>query len=133
MSLKKHLFLLFSSFLLLPTLSFAQNTGSENEVMTKEKNTYTINTTTLCKVLGFKSSTPLIITVKKDKIIKIEALPNQETPKFFDRVKKSMLPKYEGKKFKDHDKVDGISGATRSSNAVKAHVAEAYNYYKKNK
>lgn len=29
--------------------------------------------------------------------------------------------------------VDAVSGATKSSNAVKAHVAEAYKYYQKNK
>lgn len=131
MSMNK--FIALTAFALTTTLSFAQKVGDENEVMSKSKGEYTINTTSLCKTIGFKSTTPLLITIKKDKITKIEALPNKETPKFFDRVKSSMLPKYVGLNIKDHEKVDGVSGATRSSNAVKANVAEAYNYYKKNK
>lgn len=114
-------------------IAFAQKPDGENEVMTKSKGTYTINTTTLCDVIGFKGTTPLLITVKNDKIVKVEALQNKETPKFFDRIKSIMLPKFEGLKFKNHESVDAVSGATKSSNAVKAHVAEAYKYYQKNK
>lgn len=126
-------FIALIAFALTTTLTFAQKTDGKEEPMSKSKGTYTINTTTLCNTLGFKSTTPLIITVKKDKIVKVEALQNQETPKFFDRVKNTMLPKYEGVKFKEHEKVDGITGATRSSNAVKAHMSAAYNYYQQNK
>ena len=47
-----------------------------------------INTTTLGKnVQGYIGSTPLKIYIEKNKVVKIEALKNQETPKYFIKVK----------------------------------------------
>jgi len=105
-------------------------------VMTKEKGgTYVIRTETICDALGYKKlgKVPLVVTVKKDKIVSVEALPNKETPKYFLRVANDMLPKYAGVKFADHATIDGVTGATLSSNAVKENMKAAFEYYKKNK
>ena len=56
-----------------------------------------------------------------------------ESPQYFARVRKMMISAYSGIKFKDYAKVDGVTGATMTSNAVKAHVAKAYEYYRQNK
>ena len=108
----------------------------KEEVMTKEKGgTYVIRTETICDALGYKKlgKVPLVVTVKKDKIVSVEAQPNKETPKYFLRVANDMLPKYAGIKFADHAAIDGVTGATLSSNAVKENMKAAFEYYKKNK
>jgi electron transport complex protein RnfG len=107
-----------------------------DEVMTKENGMYVINTTTLGKnVTGYVSTTPLKIYIKKNKVVKIEALKNQETPKYFVKVKKEMLDKWNGKKVNEalQMKVDGVTGATFSSDAVKQNVMLGLEYYKKHK
>lgn len=106
------------------------------EVMTKENGMYVINTTTLGKnVTGYVSTTPLKIYIKKNKVVKIEALKNQETPKYFVKVKKEMLDKWNGKKVNEalQMQVDGVTGATFSSDAVKQNVMLGLEYYKKHK
>jgi len=102
-------------------------------VMTKEKGVYVINTTTLCDTKGYKSTTPLKVTIKKDKIEKVEALPNTETPKYFRRINTELLPKFAGMKLEDYAKVDALTGATMSSNAIKDNMKAASEYYKANK
>ena len=116
--------------------SAASAQDKKAEVMTKEKGgIYTIKTETICEALGYKNmgKVPLTVTVKKDKIVKVEALPNKETPKYFLKVANEMLPKYTDMKFAEYDKVDGVTGATFSSVAVKENMKAAYEYYKKNK
>lgn len=104
------------------------------EVMTKEKGgIYVINTTTLTNQRGFRGPTPLTVTIKKGVIQKVEALPNRETPKFFEQVQKNLLPKFEGLKVEKHDEPDCVTGATLSSRAVKENVKQAVDYYNKNK
>ena len=105
-------------------------------VMTKEDGMYVVNTTSLGKkVTGYVGSTPLKIFIKKDKIVRVEALRNQETPKHNALVKKKMLIKYEGMKVKDvtRQEVDGVTGATYTSNAMKKNVQLGAEYYLKNK
>ena len=65
--------------------------------------------------------------------VKVVALPNKETPKIFAKVKSAMLPKYAGKKTSAVSSVDGVTGATYSSKAVKANVEAAVKYYKAHK
>ncbi len=116
--------------------SAASAQDKKAEVMAKDKSgTYTIKTETICDALGYKDmgKVPLTVTVKKDKIVKVEALPNKETPKYFLKVANEMLPKYTDMKFAEYDKVDGVTGATFSSVAVKENMKAAYEYYKKNK
>ena len=92
-----------------------------DDVMRKEKDgTYVVNTTTLAAdVKGYIESTPVEI----------------ETPKYNARVKNQMTPLYEGKKIskKSTVEVDGITGATFTSDAVKENVKRGLEYYWKHK
>lgn len=107
-----------------------------DNVMTKEDGMTVINTTTLGKsVEGYNGNTPLKIYIQKDKVVKIEALKNHETPKYFALVKKALLEKWNGKKVKEAKtlKVDAVTGATYSSEAVIENVKLGLDYYQKNK
>ncbi|MBQ8969583.1 MAG: FMN-binding protein [Bacteroidaceae bacterium] len=101
--------------------------------------TYVVNTTTLAPdVEGYVEATPLCIYIKDDKIQRIEALPNQETPKYFHKVKQGMLTQWNGKKVKTvlrdmKAEADGVTGATYSSNAVFENVKRGLQYYLKHK
>ena len=97
--------------------------------------TVVVNTTSLCQVKGYRSTTPLKIFIKNDKIDHIEALKNQETPKYFKLVKDQILQAWNGKTVKKavKQKVDGVTGATMSSDAVKENVKRGLKYYKKHK
>ena len=109
----------------------------DNDAMTKlPDGTYVVNTTTLASgVKGYRSTTPLKIYIKNDKVERVEAIKNQETPKYFARVKEQVLPKWNGKTVKKavKMKVDGVTGATMSSDAVKENVKKGLEYYQKNK
>lgn len=110
--------------------------GKKDNVITKEDGATVINTTTLCKdVIGYEGPTPLKIYIRKNKVEKIEALPNQETPKYWNAAKKQMLDKWNGQKVKDAKtlKVDGRTGATFSSDAIRENVKRGLEYYEKNK
>ena len=115
--------------------ALAAGKGKGDNVMTKQKDgTYVVNTTTLASnVRGYVGSTPLEVYIKKNKVVKVVALPNKETPKIFAKVKSGMLPKYAGKKTSAVSSVDGVTGATYSSKAVKAYVEAAVKYYKAHK
>lgn len=122
-----------ASLLMLATMF---QSAKPDEVMTKQDGMYVVNTTTLGKkVTGYVGATPLKVYIQKNKVVKIEALKNQETPKFFAKVKREMLGKWNGMKVNDalNAKVDGVTGATFSSEAVKDNVRLALEYYKKNK
>ena len=88
----------------------------------KTPKSFVINTEELGKeVLGYAGPTPIEITVTGGKIEKIEALPNIETPGFFQRVKESTIfTALLGKTVKEASevKLDAVSGATYSSKAV---------------
>lgn len=107
-----------------------------DQTMTKENGVTVINTTTLGKdVQGYLGATPLKIYIEKNKVVKIEALKNQETPKYFVKVKKALLEKWNGLKVKDAKnlKVDAVTGATFSSEAVKENVKLGLEYYQSHK
>ena len=108
----------------------------DDEVMTKENGVYVVNTTTLGKdVQGYAGTTPVKVYIKKNKVEKVEFLKNQETPKYFTRVKNALQGKWDGLKVKDAAalKVDGVTGATFSSEAVVKNVQLGLEYYQKNK
>ena len=107
-----------------------------DQTMTKENGVTVINTTTLGKdVQGYLGTTPLKIYIEKNKVVKVEALKNQETPKYFLKVKKALLEKWNGMKVKDAKnlKVDAVTGATYSSNAVIENVKLGLDYYQNHK
>lgn len=105
-------------------------------VMTKEDGTYIVNTTTLGKgVVGYVGATPVKVYIKSNKVQKVEFLKNQETPKYFAKVKKALLTKWDGLKVKDaaKQKVDGVTGATFTSNAIIKNVELGLDYYQTHK
>ena len=104
-------------------------TAQADDVMKKEKDgTYIVNTTTLAQdVEGYNGPTPLEIHIKKNKIVKVVLLKSMETP--------DMLPKYENQKLTKNKgvEVDGVTGATFTSDAVKENVRRGLEYYWKHK
>ena len=107
-----------------------------DETMTKEDGMTVINTTTIGKsVEGYNGPTPLKIYIQKNKVVKIEALKNQETPKYFIKVKKALLEKWNGMKVKEAKnlKVDAVTGATYTSDAVIENVKLGLDYYQSHK
>ena len=108
----------------------------KEDVMKKENGTYVVNTTTLGKdVVGYEGPTPLKVYIKSNKIQKIEFLENQETPRYWKKMVSFIEHKWDGMKVQDAKtaQVDGCTGATYSSDAVKANVKLAVEYYLKNK
>ena len=105
-----------------------------NEFITKENGMTVVNTTALSKdVIGYADATPLKIYIQKNKVVKIEALKNMETPKYFVKVKKALLEQWNGKKVSEAQKlkVDAVTGATMSSDAVIKNVQLGLEYYQK--
>jgi len=120
------------ALLLMATLSsFVQG----DKTMTKENGMTIINTKNIGKhIEGYAGTTPLKIYIKKNKVVKVEALPNQETPKFFARAAQ-IIDSWNGKTVDKALKaqVDGVTGATYSSDAIKENVKVALKYYKEHK
>ncbi len=107
-----------------------------DQAITRNGKQVIVNTTTIAKdIKGYNGTTPLKIYINNNVVSKIEALPNQETPKYFYKVKKEMLGKWDGMSVNKaiKAKVDGVTGATYSSDAVKKTVVRGLEYYKKNK
>ena len=133
--MKKGMFDIIGAVLVIIAIVFICATTGDKD-MTKENGVYIVNTTTLTEdVIGYNGTTPLKIYIKDDKIQKIEALPNEETPRFFEMVKSGLLNKWNGMTVAKAAtaEVDAVSGATYSSNAVKANVKAGVKYYQKHK
>lgn len=136
--MKKKVFM-FATLLIMGMAStmIAKGKQTNDNVMTKQSDgTYVVNTTTLAKdVKGFKGNTPLKIYIKSNKIVKIEPLTNRESPQYFSKVKQGLLNKWYGMKASKASttQVDGVTGATFSSKAVKENVKRGAKYYVKNK
>ena len=65
-------------------------------------------------------------------MLRVEALENEETPKYFDlMVSKGLLKKWNGMPVKTAEKckVDAVTGATVSSEAVIENVRRGISYY----
>ena len=108
------------------------------QVMRKEKDgTYIVNTTTIANdVEGYAGPTPVEVYIKKNKIVKVVPLKMQDGPKYVAKVKNGMLTKYEGMKIEKKaplPKVDGVTGATFTSDAMREHINRAIAYYQKHK
>ncbi len=119
----------------LMTAGFAFAAAGDDNVMRKQADgTYVVNTTTLAaNVRGYKGATPLEVHIKKNKVVKVVALKNNETPQYFAQVTSKMLPNFSDKSISKVGSVDAVSGATISSKAVKANVEAAVKYYKAHK
>ena len=123
--------------MLIAVLLVSATTMQADDVITKTADgTYIINTTTLASdVEGYAGTTPMEVHIKKNKIVKVVALKSQETPKYNAKVKKQMLPKYEGMNIKKGQvaDVDAVTGATFTSQAMHENIRRAVDYYKKHK
>ena len=137
--MKKILSFMLLGMITMATVSMQQAFAgkAQDSAMTKMADgTYVVNTTSLASdVKGYRGTTPLKIHIKGDKVVKIEAIRNQETPKYFARIKREVLGKWDGKKVAKAAKmkVDGVTGATLSSDAVKENVKRGLKYYQDHK
>lgn len=110
--------------------------GINDNTMTKEDGMFVINTTSIGKdIEGYNGPTPLKIYIKKNTVVKIEALKSAESPKYYAKVKKALLEKWNGLKVKEASllKVDAVTGATYSSEAVVKNVRLGLDYYQSHK
>lgn len=133
--MKKSIFGTAAILALAATMMSASPKG-DDDVMTKEDGMYVVNTTTLGKnITGYVDNTPVKVYIKKNKVVKVEALKNQETPKYFIKVKKQLIDKWNNLKVSDAQKlkVDAVTGATFSSDALVKNVQLALDYYQKHK
>jgi electron transport complex protein RnfG len=132
--MKKQIISLLALFSLAVVLQSAA--PQEEKVMTKEGDTYIVNTTTLSKdIIGYMDATPVKVYIKKNKVEKIEFLKSMESPKYYAQVKKALIDKWNGLKVKEarSKQVDAVTGATYSSEAVIQNVQLALDYYQNNK
>ena len=126
----------FSLITIFFSLFIFQSFMAGDNTMTKEDGMYVIDTTELGKdVEGYQGTTPLKVYIKKDKVEKIEFMKSTETPKYYTKVKKALLEKWNGLKVKDAkaQQVDAVTGATYSSEAVIENVRLALDYYQSHK
>ena len=123
-------------FTLLISVFFFSSFMAGDSTMTKENGVYIINTTELGKdIEGYNGPTPMKIYISKNKVEKIEFLKSMESPKYYAKVKKTLQDKWNGLKVKDAktQKVDIVTGATFSSEAVIKNVQLAIDYYDSHK
>jgi len=121
-----------SIILLLGAFLFLTSQTTNTPILTKQKNITVINTTDLASdVEGYAGTTPVKVYIKAGKVLKVEALENEETPKYFDMVEKGIMKKWDGKAVKvaEKQKVDVVTGATVSSEAVIENVRRGISYY----
>lgn len=105
---------LFTVIALIAAISVAANAAQADTVV--------VNTTDICKnITGYNGPTPLIIKVVNGVVVKVEALPNQETPGYFMKViNGGLLNAPVGLKVEEAVKkpYDAVTGATYSSISV---------------
>lgn len=121
--------------LLVLAATFQSATQKDGGAITKEDGMTVVNTTELGQdVIGYVATTPLKIYIQKNKVVKVEALKNQETPKYMAMVKKKLLSAWNDKKVSEAAtmKVDAVTGATFTSEAVIKNVQRGLEYYQKN-
>ena len=134
---QKELMIMMRTFITL-LLMAAFVTAEAQQVMRKEKDgTYIVNTTTIANdVEGYAGPTPVEVYIKKNAIVKVVPLKTMDGPKYVAKVKNQMLTKYEGMKVEKKNplpKVDGVTGATFTSDAMRQNVDRAIEYYQKHK
>lgn len=102
------------------------------ETITPTETGFVINTTEIGKdIVGYRAATPVEIYVSDGVITKIVSLPNDETPEFFGAVRNSdLLEALNGKTLQEAagTKIDAVSGATYTSNAVIANIRAGVDY-----
>lgn len=118
-------------------LSAVMMSFTMDKVIRKQNDgTFVVNTTTLARdVKGYNGPVPLEIHIKNDRIVKIITLTNSETRRYINLVNNTLVPKWIGMKVDKalSSNVDGVTGATMSSDAMKENVRRGLKYYKKKK
>ena len=119
-------------------LTAAVAQSDEPQVLTKGKKGQTVvNTTSLAQdVLGYMGPTPLLITISKGKVTKVEPLPNDETPRYIQFVTEDgLFERWDGMSLKEAAEadVDATTGATMTSKAVMENVRRGVKYYLEHK
>ena len=108
----------------------------EEPVMSEKDGMILVNTTTLCaKYEGYNGPTPLVIYLKDKKVVKVEALPNRETPQYFLLLEdEKFFSRWNGLTASEAAEleVDTVSGATWSSDAIIHNVRKGLIYYLEN-
>jgi uncharacterized protein with FMN-binding domain len=102
---------------------------------TEKDGTEVVNTSEIGKSFdGFAGTVPVEIYLKDGKITQIVPLDNEETPDFFKKAC-TLLSKWTGKSVKEAlgTRVDAVSGATFSSEALILNVKSGLEYYLKKK
>jgi uncharacterized protein with FMN-binding domain len=123
---------ILTSVALASAFLFLTSQTTDEPIMTQEKDVTVINTTSLATdIEGYVGCTPVKVYIKGGKVLRIEALENEETPKYFDMVEKGLLKKWNGMPVKTAEKckVDAVTGATVSSEAVIENVRRGISYY----
>ena len=133
--MKKQTYRLFFGITAMAFMAILVSANHNDNIITTENGMTVVNTTELTRdIKGFKGSTPVKIFIKKNKVVKVEALPNRETPKFFDKLK-PLLKHWDGKTVKKalNSEPDVITGATYSSDAIMKNVQVGLEYYNDHK
>ena len=97
---------------------------------TLDDGTIVVNTTSLCKdVTGYDGPVPMEIQIKDGTITEVKALENNETPEFFEEAR-VIVAEWKGKTIEEglNLKVDAVTGATYSSNAIITNVKSGLAY-----
>lgn len=110
-------------------------TAAANDTLrTLADGTIVISTKWLAKdITGYAGTVPLEISLKDGKVTGVKALENNETPDFFEAVS-PLLSSWDGLSIADAQalKVDAVSGATFSSNAIIGNMQRGLDYAAQN-
>ena len=105
---------------------------TESEVITREEDgSAVVHTAGLPGTIdGYAGEVPLEIHIANGRVKGVKALPNTETPSFFDRAS-ILLSSWDGRTISEADtvSVDAVSGATFSSNAIITNTRRGLAYY----
>lgn len=114
------------------SISGDENGEKPETIVVADDGTITINTTEIGRdIIGYAGPTPVEITLKNGKIVKIKGLPNQETPEFYGAVRNSdILESLDGLTLKEASErhIDALSGATYSSSAIIGNIKAGINF-----
>ena len=113
----------------------AATAAVSSPVKKNQDGTVSIDTSTLKTVEGCFGPTPLVISLdSKGLVSSIEALPNDETPSYWQAVLDGLVNAFIGLPAKDVPalEVDAVSGATYSSEGFISNVKAGIGYYLEN-
>ncbi len=118
----------------LSTMAQSDNSPIDEDLISGER---VINTTKLTpRVFGYAGVTPLKLFIVDAKVDRVELLDNNESPEYLSMVvSNGLLKSWDGVSISEVAdlEVDGVSGATYSSNAIIENVKVAAKYAFDNK